>query len=740
MIRIETKQQVFEFLKKLEIYLKQDEILKTHHFKTFTFNGANQLCAITISIFPQGINDNLFQDEGKEIVYTIQFWEKNWANNERIIIFALWSSKKADKFQNFSQEKINWTKKTQSNNSYLARKKQAIDLHPSSIPNKLINLPYEIDENQIFPIIKETFLKFYNDFNVKLNELFEENQTDKHQQIVDTYIDYYENKDNKFHESYKWQTIKFFQKKWQPNIDNEEFKNLLYEILEIQTNLMSWQNKDNLKKIPADYFEQLKQILNYIFDENIDIQERYKYFKTQIEDISAQLNKELKLNEDIFALFLTCRYPEKYYFYRFEYYKDFCNFIGEKHVSKKDTSGEKYFHYLKIIQYLNDKYVKNNQKIQDITNEFLSKKGLKIFDNKNILTQNIIWISFGQNEIDLYKSEKIESMKNNDIAIPLNQILFGPPGTGKTYHTIDKSVEIVNNKRYKEIITIKDKKEQRKELKIEFKTLKGNGQILFATFHQSMSYEEFVEGLKPFVKDEKVIYKIDNGIFKRICEKAGENPTQNYVLIIDEINRGNIASIFGELITLIEPDKRKNEDEELNVTLPYSKNEFTVPKNLFIIGTMNTADRSVEALDSALRRRFVFEEMSPNEKLLDADFYNINLQKVLKHINVRIEKLIDKDHKIGHSYFMKLTEISDLKNAFKSKLIPLLEEYFYGDFAKIGLILGKDFMFKENTDENIFKTIDSEEDYTDFESRIIYKITVPKSETEFINAVKNIYL
>ena len=168
-------------------------------------------------------------------------------------------------------------------------------------------------------------------------------------------------------------------------------------------------------------------------------------------------------------------------------------------------------------------------------------------------------------------------------------------------------------------------------------------------------------------------------IFSRILadnnfiKQENDNTTKNFVLIIDEINRGNIASIFGELITLIEPDKRKDEDEELSVTLPYSKTEFTVPKNLYIIGTMNTADRSVEALDSALRRRFIFEEILPDENLLETNFHGINLQEVLQHINIRIEKLIDKDHKIGHSYFMKLTEISDLQNTFKNKLIPLLE-------------------------------------------------------------------
>ncbi len=327
-----------------------------------------------------------------------------------------------------------------------------------------------------------------------------------------------------------------------------------------------------------------------------------------------------------------------------------------------------------------------------------------------------------------------QANKTKEPKFPINQILFGPPGTGKTYHTINKAVQIIDNDFFEQ------NKDNRTELKERFKKLKADGRVVFTTFHQSMSYEEFVEGLKPDEKDGQIFYEVKKGIFRQICEKAKVNLKENYVLIIDEINRGNIASIFGELITLIEPDKRQGKEEELFVKLPYSKDEFTVPKNLYIIGTMNTADRSVEALDSALRRRFVFEEMPPNETLLNDDFEEINLQKLLKQINIRIERLIDKDHKIGHSYFMNLSNIEDLRNTFKYKLIPLLEEYFYGDFVKIGLVLGKSFLNIEKEQDNIFKKIEEyDEDYIDFESRIIYKTTVP-DEAEFINAVKNIYV
>jgi hypothetical protein len=220
----------------------------------------------------------------------------------------------------------------------------------------------------------------------------------------------------------------------------------------------------------------------------------------------------------------------------------------------------------------------------------------------------------------------------------------------------------------------------------------------FVTFHQAFSYEDFIEGIKPVMDEEtyELKYEIKDGVFKQICNRAKKDPENKYALFIDEINRGNVANIFGELITLIEPDKRAGMDNALSVKLPYSKTIFSVPNNLDIIGTMNTADRSVEALDTALRRRFEFEEMLPNSSLLsDIRCEGINFEYLLNTINGRIEKLLDKDHQIGHSYFMNSRSelsIEDLQGIFKNKIMPLLQEYFYGDFGKIGLVLGKSFI------------------------------------------------
>ena len=277
----------------------------------------------------------------------------------------------------------------------------------------------------------------------------------------------------------------------------------------------------------------------------------------------------------------------------------------------------------------------------------------------------------------------------------------------------------------------------------------------FCTFHQSMSYEDFIEGIKPALSDDDsgddVKYHIQKGIFYKCCDEAArlagflslkdalDNYTKEkrkerflkangFALFIDEINRGNIAAIFGELITLIEDDKRLGENEII-VELPYSKEKFGVPPNLYIIGTMNTADRSVEALDAALRRRFSFTEMMPNPDLIrtngiapDGKIGDIDLVEVLHVINKRIEILLDKDHQIGHSYFLSVATEDDLRFAFKNKMIPLLQEYFFGDYGKIGLVLGSGFVESKPKENNVFAKFSDKYDASDLADRDIYFI------------------
>ena len=369
--------------------------------------------------------------------------------------------------------------------------------------------------------------------------------------------------------------------------------------------------------------------------------------------------------------------------------KDLYDDIKEYHDKYKD----KYYELEKIVQGLT---VKEKSKDKPETKD---KPGIKI-----------------KEEIHDEKSGKI----NSDF--PLNQILFGPPGTGKTYNTVNMALDIVCP-----IEGSQWEKEQRKDARDKYQEMLAAGQIVFVTFHQSMSYEDFIEGIKPEpTKDGKITYEVKDGIFKELCAKAENDESQNYVMIIDEINRGNVANIFGELISLIEDDKRLGASEELCAELPYSHDIFSVPKNVYIIGTMNTADRSVEALDSALRRRFTFKEMMPKSELVPKEN---DVRSIFKIINQRIEVLKDREHQIGHSYFMGVENEDDLKDVFYDKIIPLLQEYFYGDYEKIQLVLGEGFVKKES--ESVKFAGDKS---GDFDVSEVYRI-VPKDKCNMDEAI-----
>ena len=182
-------------------------------------------------------------------------------------------------------------------------------------------------------------------------------------------------------------------------------------------------------------------------------------------------------------------------------------------------------------------------------------------------------------------------------------------------------------------------------------------------------------------KKEKVIKALENN------EPFRFGQAERFVLIIDEINRANISKVFGELITLLEEDKRLNTENEIRVKLPYSGDTFVLPPNLYIIGTMNTADRSIALLDTALRRRFGFEEIIPQPSLL-TPIDDIDMPTLLHRMNQRIEVLYSRDHTIGHAYLMSVNTIDELITTMQNKIIPLLKEYFYDDWEKIGLVLG----------------------------------------------------
>ena len=251
----------------------------------------------------------------------------------------------------------------------------------------------------------------------------------------------------------------------------------------------------------------------------------------------------------------------------------------------------------------------------------------------------------------------------------------------------------------------------------------------FITFHQSMSYEDFIEGIKPTLGGEAsnsgVSYEVRDGIFKRICRRARLNPQNRHAIFIDEINRGNIAGIVGELISLVEEDKREGAVNELRVVLPYSRESFCVPPNLYVIGTMNSADRSVEALDAALRRRFSFVEMVPQPAIL-GEVAGVNLAELLDTVNRRLEVLRDRDHRIGHAYLMGVGSVESLRAALAERVIPLLQEYFYGDWSKIAMVLGSGFVIERSADVTWPKGFEGEGQAA---SGQIWTITTPKDWT-----------
>jgi hypothetical protein len=281
-------------------------------------------------------------------------------------------------------------------------------------------------------------------------------------------------------------------------------------------------------------------------------------------------------------------------------------------------------------------------------------------------------------------------------AFAKNSILYGPPGTGKTYYTAYYSVAICDG------TTIEKLKEKPyEEVSERFNDLKKQGRLAFTTFHQSYGYEEFIEGIRPVMAGDEekksIEYEIVPGVFKKFCDEASliDKPC---VFIIDEINRGNISKIFGELITLIEETKRKGETEGLSAFLPYSQEEFGVPNNVYILGTMNTADRSIALMDTALRRRFNFIEMMPDCRTIEdvvirQNGKEVNIGNILDIINRRIEFLFDREHTIGHAFFTSLkndnlNSIERIAAIFRNSIIPLLQEYFYDDYEKIRLVLG----------------------------------------------------
>lgn len=335
-----------------------------------------------------------------------------------------------------------------------------------------------------------------------------------------------------------------------------------------------------------------------------------------------------------------------------------------------------------ISMYLNGK--QNKYKVSDLMNQKIIKAFALTRENKNL--RAALWA-----QMQIHTSEDCKTVNYTNRQTPF---IFEKNENSEWYLTEDGIKYVEENLA-----------DQIAQYKAPSNTRKIEDFYKFITFHQSYSYEEFVEGIKPKidVNDDSstISYEYNRGIFKEICQQANSDPDNKYLLIIDEINRGNISKIFGELITLIETNKRvrpnkernfentKVDKEQLLVTLPYTKSKFGVPSNLYILGTMNTSDRSIASIDIALRRRFKFIEMMPKPELV-ADF-GCNFKNIFEKLNTKIKILLDRDHQIGHSYFINTkyenADIKTLKEIWFSEIIPLLNEYFYCDWEKLKLII-----------------------------------------------------
>ena len=334
---------------------------------------------------------------------------------------------------------------------------------------------------------------------------------------------------------------------------------------------------------------------------------------------------------------------------------------------------------------------------------------------------------------------------------PRNQILYGPPGTGKTYNTVSHALAIVDGAKHNAEITEADRQRFRSlRFKRAADSAPAEGRIAMVTFHQNYAYEDFVEGIRPALTttDEDqgaptadLDYELRSGVFRTICTAAKDTPNQNFVLVIDEINRGNIPKIFGELITLIEPSRRLGADDETTVTLPYSGDEFGVPDNLYIIGTMNTADRSIQQMDTALRRRFTFVEMMPdaNHDLISENVDGVNCRKVLQVMNERIALLLDREHQIGHTYLLNVETMEQLADTFRNRVFPLLQEYFYDDWRKIRAVLGDNVFVRERRlDDQGTKALAEQFGHAE-DDRVYERLSFSSDEWENSEQYKKIY-
>jgi len=585
-------------------------------------------------------------------------------------------------------------------------------------------------------------------------------------------------------EIYKWHTFKIFQDNW--NIDAPDFKGMFEKSFQPENNNL-WAGQHFLPRavlvdLSSTFPEEVREMFKDLFNENQKLDIRIKLFIDKSNELVLEKYPDEEFNsyqnDRAIGIYLSLRFPEKYYLYKFGMYRDILSYFD----LPKPKPG--------IINNLTEFYNFSNQlkleleKDTDLIKKHHSRLDKDCFkDNDNtLLTQDFEYCTINKWGVKM-KDEKIENKITTNKTDDLNVILYGPPGTGKTYNTVQFALKIIGKDQSNDVERIREFKKNLHD------------QIEFITFHQNFSYEDFVQGLKPDVTvSDQLSFKLHNGVFYEMCKRAKENyfksqsraseirPTfetvfedlikplaekneeveipmktegfsfyltelrensiafrkkeggtahslnlsrlkalyedfintniiglrsyyfplveclkaradelkknfqpnedlKNFVLVIDEINRANISRVFGELITLLESDKRIGQSMELEVKLP-SGEYFSVPPNLYIIGTMNTADKSIALIDIALRRRFKFIRVYP-----DYDLPNLVEKQTLQKLNEKIIELKGIDFQIGHSYFLKNGNSFNFSETLNTRVIPLLNEYFMNDVDTVKKVL-----------------------------------------------------
>ena len=564
---------------------------------------------------------------------------------------------------------------------------------------------------------------------------------------------------------HKYEAIECFKKNW--NLDAYNFVDMLKRSLAKAGCLLDTHDfypKATILYLASEKPEQVKHLFEQLFDESKELVYRSETFFEEMNTLCELCGMKNFHNLSAISTYLFFYNPNKY------------GLFGEQKLQK-------------LARLLRLKDVPTMGSLEGLACYTKIRNEIKKCLKEDIITTEEV-IDFAVNTLE------------SDY--PLNMILHGPSGTGKTYQSILYSVAIVENRSMEEL-----QKESYSDVYERYLRYRESGLIEFVTFHQSYDYEDFIEGIRPVVNGKnQVEYEIHSGIFKEFCTnepeviiekpslredaniwkvqescikdkyllmeknqksinriKSGDiilvsngertitaigilekrtikwlaknfqydivlmnknrllanysicktnlsiakidlilldvikNASNNRVFIIDEINRGNISKIFGELITLIESNRRLGEKEESTVKLAYSGKPFGIPNNIYLIGTMNTCDYSLSLLDAALRRRFAFIEVKPEyELLMNVNIDGICIGKILKTINERIHVLYDDEHLIGHSYFMQLIDNPSfelLAQIFEQNVFPLLQEYFYQDYERLRLVLGDNHKKKE---------------------------------------------